>query len=234
MRVEHHSAPPQKPLRRLARASSSGRGDRVRKDRHFIEPEALTDGQKGRILKALAKREIGDDASRRLFVAAAEYEIADFQQCVAEDETPPPTPHPRPSDPQLAAIAKRARTLSADLEGLPEATRALIAERLTKANGKGPPSSATRFLAQLQCEVGRIAELPVSETPEHAPEPEAFQSVRHLIASLAHIFEGCFEQPATADPDAAFSGTLAVLATQLELPVSLDEAILTDLLGTET
>jgi len=230
MRAEPQSAPLQKPLRRLARTNPAARGTRAARNRHFIEPKALTEKQKGQILRALSKRKIGDDASRRLFVAAAEYELADFQNDATEDDRQATVPEVREPDPVIATVTERARTLSECIRGLSEATRALLTERLTNRTEEKPTPDTERALAQLECEIGRIAGLSVSNAPSQTARPEASQPVRHLVASLAHIFEGCFEQPATPGRDAAFSRSLAVLVDQLELPIPLDEETLTDLL----
>ena len=241
MRLDPRVPDEPRPIRRLSRkADPAADGAKSPgKTSHFLEPRRLSAAQKAATEKALRRGKVGDEASRRLFIGAIEYELAELP-LAARDAMPAPPPEPARADPSpppmLRVIAQSAQELARLLDGLPGESRARLLESLCRQDElcRGYDQ---RYLDQLQCEIGRIVNacalqmLPAGEPPPRRAAPEASPELRRFAASLANVFEECFEQTPTADPQGPFAGALSAIAEGVGVDIPRDGGFLRQALG---
>lgn len=242
--LDHNLEPvPSKPLRRLSLKPSLA--DKARgedKGEHFVEPWRLDDQQKKALVAALKKRKIGDGEGRRLFVNVLEYELSGFRAAeaaspVAEAAAPPP---PQVDATTLQAIDELARALAARLGEIPEDQEPQLLETLAAQDEMGR-GYGVRYLDTLYQEASRLAQACATVTanlaappPEAAAEPSGpSPAMLGLVASLAHVFEECFEQPPTAAARGQFAVTLKLVANGVGLDIPRDKTLLEQVLAAD-
>jgi hypothetical protein len=193
---------------------------------HFVEPYRFEGAARAELMHTLEASGLGDEPSRRLFVAALEFEIGNLLQ----QAMPPPEPHRPEPDPVLVALERIGQRASA-LIGLLEAADSDIRKALTRALGKGDRyrrSYNQRYLQELENELRSLEQACAPERPpteSSAPAADR-QFSESFIASLAETYRECFEVQPTIPKTGPFSRVARKILQLTGLPVRFDQKLL--------
>ena len=138
---------------------SSAPASEQAKTSRFLEPYRFNTDGRSSLLRTLEEEKLGDDSSRRLFVAALEYEIGAFRQLEEQAvalAAPPPRATERSGADGLEKMRKAAITLGDLLAQAPERTLDDLQKTLHETDSFCRIYD-TRYVKSLRCEVQRVA-----------------------------------------------------------------------------
>jgi hypothetical protein len=195
--------------------------------KRFLQPYRLSDAQRAEMLAPLEAMGVGDEASRQLFAAALEYDLAscpglagaaavgarrERQQTTAE------------KDAAIAEIAMAAQRLAQQLEHLEGAASARLQRAMEDAD-RFRRSYDARYLDSLRCELLRLAS--TGEQTHRPPrEPPVSAEARRFVLRAADAFAACFELTPTTEPGSAFRTAIAAVVTATGIRVPTDDGSL--------
>ena len=178
--------------------------------------------------------EIGDRESCNLFVRAMEYELNAYQSadaCTAL-EVAPGSPATADEGDALQEIARTARRLADLIRYLPDPAKPALLDALATQD-EMQRGYDQRYLEQLQYEITRLASASAAQSveardtaPTPAPQPATSEECLRLVSSLANIFEECFEQQPTPDPDGPFAIALEAIHSGTGIQIPCDRLFL--------
>lgn len=224
------------------RASAPGTDPQIsaagRNAKHFVEPVRLDQRQRASLLQALKGLRVGDTFGREIFLAAIEYDLANYQQQAASEPPAParePAPQPAPGaeDETLGQLAAAIQSVCEQIDALDEAARTNLLQDLHQGD-RFQRSYDARYLSELRCELELLGQACTS-TPVAAPSsgPVALSaSGRQLISRLADAYADCFETKPTTAPDGAFAQLLTHLFQITAIALPTDESALKQALDT--
>lgn len=189
----------------------------------FVAPYYFQNEEQAAIFALLEQAELSDDEGRRLFITAAEYEVASYR--LTPDDKPAPVPAPKSkskAEIELAGLGRAAEQLLALLLGTHKTARNALVRKLTDSDTFGR-EHGDRYLNQLELELGRIADVCQQQKVEAQQEPETQQlgeNVRKLTAQLARIYSECLEVSLTPEHLDTFGRVLCIIrdSAQIEIP----------------
>ncbi|MEA3276358.1 MAG: hypothetical protein U9Q81_13930 [Pseudomonadota bacterium] len=242
MRLEHQNNTHPRLLRKQALGDDIGNKGRVRKQREtpkgsrFVGATHLDEEQKTRLSQALEKKQIGDEIGRQIFIGALEYQLSAFGQQLKRRVEPKQKPRRRnPAlEETLQGIVEKARLLSGLLRDLPDVSKEGLIKTLAAQDQLGRDYDE-QYLCELGCEIHRLERACTAAAAENEPEEPTEDPApsRDFVAKLAGIFSECFELEPTADENAPFSTSLAILDEVIGVVIGHDPDFLADVLSSE-
>ena len=218
---------------RKQKKSGGGAGHKSR----FVAPYYLQVEDQAAIAEILEQAQLSDDEGRRLFITAMEYEVAAY--CANPDEQPVavvvetlPLPGQSRVDEELAGLGDSAQQLAGLLSGSHKGARNTLLERLTESDTFGREHSE-RYLAQLELELGRIAEACIrrESVPEQPQAPPLGENARRLIVQLARIYGECLEVGMDPVQLELFSRILCIIRDSAQIALPCDGETLAGILA---
>jgi hypothetical protein len=204
-----------KPTKRAAKSGKS----------RFVAPNCFAPEVHSAIEDCLARAGVGDADGRRLFITAAEYEMASYQASKAERPSAMPQPTPRPRSPAQDELESLGRHLHALLKALGETrvgARKILDRRLTESDRFGRPHDE-RYFEALKSELARMeaaCALEGAHEPDAPATPRVSEETGALLGQLSRIYRECLEVRLQGDALATFHRVLELIgdATQVEFP----------------
>ncbi len=226
------SASPETPQ---AQASEQARTSR------FLEPYRFDADQRSALLAALQQQRLGDDSSRRLFVAALEYEIGAFRQMEEQANEAPDAPQPTAADsvnPELERMRQAAITLRDLMLQTPEHIQDDLQKKLNESD-LFCRIYDTRYLKNLRCEIERIATacelLGQQRCGSTPPEPNTSSAElangRRLVRMLAHTYSECFDAQPSPESKSPFGRIVDTVIELTGIAARCNDSVLRDSLA---
>ena len=196
----------------------------------FVEPLRLDDRQRASLLQVLRKLRVGDAYGRELFLAAIEYDLANYQQQAGSEPPAPEPAHqptPNPDQEALTPLAAAIRSVCEKIDALDEPARASLLQDLHQGD-RFQRTYDARYLSELRCELEMLGQACTSApTSDAAPAPARLSaSGRQLISRIADAYTDCFEIKPATEPDGPFAQILAHLLQITAIDLPTDEAAL--------
>jgi hypothetical protein len=196
-----------------------------------VAPYYFQNEEQTAIATLLEQAELGDDEGRRLFITAAEYEVAAYR--LAPDDEPAPVAAPKPkskAEIELADLGRSAEQLLALLLRTHKTARKALVEKLTDSDTFGR-EHGERYLHQVELELGRIADVcRQDEGSQEEPEvPPLSENARRLVAQLARIYGECLEVSLNPDQLDTFGRILCIIRDSDQIAIPCDPETLAGL-----
>lgn len=196
-----------------------------RPESYFVEPYRFQPTEQAELMQTLQADRLGDEASRRLFIAALEFEIGNFLQAVAEAPQPS-RPKPDAAAEALARIGQAAATLAGLLETVHGRTREALIQVLAESDRYGR-SYDQRYLQQLQHELELVTQACAVTPPAEPPMAKLDQPLGEpFVATLAETYRECFEIQPTSAKTGPFVRVVRKVLDLTGLPLRLDPKML--------
>ncbi len=195
----------------------------------FVAPYYFQDEEQAAIVALLEQAELGDDEGRRLFITAAEYEVASY--LLTPDDEPAsaavlkPTPKPKSkAEIELADLGRSTEQLLALLLGMHKTARRALVGKLTDSDAFGREHD-DRYLNQLELELGRIADACRQQEEvlhEELETPTLGENSRKLITQLARIYGECLEVSLSPTHLDTFGRILCIIRDSAQIKIPCD------------
>jgi len=193
---------------------------------HFVEPYRFEGPARAELMQTLQATGLGDESSRRLFVAALEFEIGNFLQEAAEIPQPDTARTQLPPSRPLERIGQAAATLARLLETAESKTREALTQALGRSDRYGRGYDQ-RYLQQLQNELECLQQACALEPPAESHAPVADRRLSEpFVVSLAETYRECFEIQPTSAKTGPFSRVARKILELTGLPVHFDQKLL--------
>jgi hypothetical protein len=204
----------------------------------FVAPYRFAAGKRQALLQTLGDEGLGDAASRRLFVAALEYEIGAFRRAypgldpnTVPNDAAAAVPYPVAVEPaadtlELRSLQVAARGLLTALEAVAAPVDADLLTGLAAADRFARHYDST-YLDCLRAALGHLAdacEPPPAPSREVAPAPTT-ETGRRFVALLAHSYTECFDRAPSSAADDPFARLVQAIARLTGVVVPNDAEI---------
>lgn len=206
----------------------------------FVAPYRFDNSKRKELLKTLKQRDIGDDPSRNLFIAALEYEIGAFRRATLDAEpnsTPEgpsaaPLPETQPASEELARLHAAVQNLIQALQQASGPSGKALLDELGR-NDAFRRRYEPEYLKALDAELTKLlsvceplAALPALPSEDHAKTARVLETSRRLAAMLAHTYSECFEAQPTASEEGPFHHVVNAIIALTGIEARADSEIL--------
>ncbi len=193
----------------------------------FVAPYYFQNEEQAAIAELLEQAELSDDEGRRLFITAAEYEIASYILTPDDEPVSAAAAKPKPkskAEIELADLGRSTEQLLALLLGMHKTARRALVGKLTDSDTFGREHD-DRYLNQLELELGRIADAcrqQEEDVPEELEAPALGENSRKLISQLARIYGECLEVSLSPTHLDTFGRILCIIRDSAQIGIPCD------------
>lgn len=196
----------------------------------FVAPYYFQGEAQAAIAALLEQAELSDEEGRRLFITAAEYEVASYRLNPDDDPAPAAAKPKSKAAIELADLGRSVEQLLALLPGTHKTARRTLVGRLTDSDTFGR-EHGERYLNQLELELGRIADACRQQggAPESPEVPPLGENARKLVVQLARIYGECLEVSLIPDHLDTFGRILRIIRDSAQITIPCDPEALAGL-----